>query len=218
MRSAKRPYFGQLAGCVIRTLNSWWTRECGFRDVLTLALPLVISTCLWTVLNFTDRMFLLWYSNAAMAASLPAGLTHFAVVCFPLGVVSYVNTFVAQYHGAGKEPRIGAVVWQGVWLGLLAIPLLLATIPLAPWFFRLAGHEPDVVSLEITYYRVLTLGGGAMLINAAFASFFTGRGATRVVLAVDAVAVALNALLDYAWIFGHWGLPAWGVAARRGPR
>lgn len=78
--------------------------------MLALALPLVISTASWTVMNFADRMFLLWSSTEAMAAAMPAGMLYFTMVCFPLGVAVYVNTFVAQYEGAGCPERIGAVV------------------------------------------------------------------------------------------------------------
>ena len=45
---------------------------------------------------FVDRMFLCWISEKAVAAVLPAGMTYYALVCLPLGVASYVNTFVAQ--------------------------------------------------------------------------------------------------------------------------
>ena len=83
-------------------LSDWWKRPSGGREVLTLALPLIVSTCFWTIMTFTDRMFLLWYSNAAMAAALPAGLLHFTVLCFPFGVITYVSTFVAQYHGSSS--------------------------------------------------------------------------------------------------------------------
>jgi len=102
--------------------------------------------------------------------------------------------------------------WQGIWISLGAAPLYLATIPLAPFFFRLAGHEPAVAELESVYYRVLTLGAGAALLNAAQAAFFTGIGATRVVMMVDGTAALTNIVLDYAWIFGRLGFPAWGIA------
>ena len=45
----------------------------------------------------------------------------------------------------------------------------------------------------------------------SFSAFFTGLGATRWVMVVDTLAMVLNGLLDYGWIFGHWGLPALGI-------
>jgi MATE family multidrug resistance protein len=192
-------------------MGYWWKRRCGGRELLRLAMPLIASTCFWTVMNFTDRMFLLWHSNTAMAAALPAGLLHFTILCLPFGVVAYLNTFVAQYHGAGRPQRIGLVVWQGVWLSVVTCPLVLATIPVAPWAFGLLGHEPEVALAETVYYQVLAYGTGGILISTAFAAFFIGIGRTGIVMVVEGVACAFNVALDYAWIFGCWGFPAWGI-------
>ena len=187
----------------------WWTRPCGGREVLALALPLMISTFSTTLMTFTDRMFLLWYSKEAVAAALPAGVCLFSLVCLPLGIASYVNTFVAQYQGAGRPRRIGPIVWQGLWVGILTTPLWLAAIPLAPLLFQ--GHDPKVAALETSYFRILSLGAGAMVLAAAQSAFFTGRGATRVVMVVDMGAALLNAGLDYLWIFGILGFPEGGI-------
>jgi MATE family multidrug resistance protein len=179
--------------------------------VLGLALPLVISTASWTVMHFVDRMFLLWHSTSAMVAAMPAGVLHFMLLCLPLGVAIYVTTFVAQYHGAGRPERIGLVVWQGLRIGLYSVPAFLALIPLAPWVFRVAGHAPEVARLEVLYFQTLCFGSGGAVVAAAMASFFTGRGETRVVMMVNVAAAALNVLLDYAWIFGRLGFPALGI-------
>ena len=193
-------------------VQKWWSRPCGGRDVLAIALPLVVSTASWTVMNFADRMFLLWHSTEEMAAAMPAGMVYFSSICFPLGIAVYVNTFVAQYKGAGHSQRIGLAVWQGVWIGMIAAPLYLLTIPLAPYIFQFTQHAPGVAHAETTYYQVLTCGAGAAIVAAAFTSFFTGRGSTRVVMVVDTTAAVLNVLLDYALIFGNWGAPELGIA------
>jgi multidrug resistance protein, MATE family len=191
--------------------TGWWSRPCGGREVLRIAVPLIISTASWTVMNFTDRMFLLWYSKDSMAAALPAGMVHFAIVCFPLGVASYVSTFVAQYHGAGHPHRIGPAVWQGIRFGLYCFPVFLLLIPLSPWIFRASGHEPGLASLETIYFQTALFGTGAEVMAAAMAAFFSGRGVTWVVMIVDSTASAMNIVLDYLWIFGYCGFPEMGI-------
>ena len=162
-------------------------------------------------MNFVDRMFLLWHSTDAMSAAMSAGMLHFTLVCFPLGVATYVNTFVAQYHGAGHPGRIGPAVWQGARLGLYCIPIFLAIIPLAPWIFRFAGHTGELARLETIYFQVVAFGAGAQIIAGALSSLFTGLGRTRVVMVIGCLASLLNIVLDYGWIFGRFGLPAWGI-------
>lgn len=192
--------------------TGWWQRESGGRDVLAIALPLILSTASWSVMHFFDRMFLFWHSQNEMAAALPAGMLHWTCFAFPLGVASYVTTFVAQYHGAGRPEQVGRAVGQGVLLGWLATPFFLLAIPAAPYLFALWGHAEELQRLEIIYFQISALGAGAMVISASQAAFFTGRGVTWVVMLVDISACILNLLLDYVWIFGLWGFPELGIA------
>ncbi len=191
--------------------DTWFTRPCGGREVLKVALPLVISTASWAVMHFIDRTFLIWHSMGAVAAAMPAGMLHFTMLCFPLGVVGYVNTFVAQYEGAGRPDRVGPAMWQAVRIGLIVTPLFLLTIPLAPAVFAFAGHDPQIACLEVVYYQVLAFGAGGSIISAAMCTFWTGRGETRVVMLVNVAAAVINIVLDYAWIFGHFGFPEMGI-------
>jgi MATE family multidrug resistance protein len=181
-------------------------------ETLAVALPLITSTVSWTIMIFTDRVFLAWYSPEAVAAALPAGNIAFTLVCFPYGVASYVNTFVAQYHGAGRPQRIGPAVWQALFIGFVTAPLLLATIPAAPMIVAAMGHDPEVARYEVEYYQAICWGESTLVTVSALSAFFTGRGHTRTVMIVDSSAAALNVLLDYLWIFGHAGFPAMGPA------
>jgi len=197
---------------VLKRVDNWWRRPGGFRETLAVALPLIASTVSWTIMIFTDRVFLAWHSHDAVAAALPAGNIAFTLICFPLGIASYVNTFVAQYHGAGRPRRIGPAVWQALFIGLVTAPLAMATIPLAPKIFAAMGHDPHVARYEVEYYQALCWGESTLVLVAALSAFFTGRGCMRTVMVVDSSAAALNILLDYLWIFGHAGFPALGPA------
>jgi MATE family multidrug resistance protein len=197
---------------VLQRGENWWRRPGGMQETLAVALPLIASTVSWTIMIFTDRVFLAWYSPEAVAAALPAGNLAFTLICFPLGIASYVNTFVAQYHGAGRPQRIGPAVWQALFIGLVTAPLLLATIPAAPKMVAAMGHDPEVARYEVEYYQAVCWGESMLVSVAALSAFFTGRGRTRTVMIVDSSAAALNVLLDYLWIFGHAGFPAMGPA------
>lgn len=192
--------------------DDWWQRPAGGREVFAVALPLVISSLSWTIMTFVDRMLLKWQSGDAMAASFAAGTLWFSTLCLPLGIAMYTSTFVSQYFGAHRPDRIGLATWQGVWIALLASPLLLLLIPLAPQIFELAGHSTRVTELEITYFQILCWGGPAMIVGQALSSFYSGRGKTNVVMLVDAGVAILNLGLDYVWIFGYLGFPAMGIA------
>jgi MATE family multidrug resistance protein len=197
---------------VYRRLRILWKRPDGMRQVLLFSLPLIISSGSWAVMHFVDRMFLSWHSIDAMTAALPAGMVSFLVVCFPLGLVSYTNTFVAQYFGAGRYERIGPVIWQGAIIAVVFSPLVMFTYPLAPLLFGSGNVSETIVGYEIEYYQILCFGAGGIIIGGAFEAFFTGRGMTRIVLLVNVSAVVVNIGLDALWIFGLAGFPEAGLA------
>ena len=192
--------------------GSWWLRPAGGREVLTVALPLVISSLSWTVMTFVDRMFLNSISGESMAASFTGSVVWFALICFALGICSYANTFVSQYFGDQQYDRIGPSMWQSVWAAVSFSPAILVCIPLAPMIFRFAGHEAEIAALETKYFQILCYGGPALLIAQGFSSLYGGRGETWVVMIVDAAVSVVNLVLDYLWIFGYAGFPAGGIA------
>jgi len=139
--------------------TSWWRRPAGGREVLVVALPLVVSTISWTVMTFADRMFLNWVSETAMSAAFSSSVIWFAVFCLPMGICGYVNTFVSQYHGNNQPERIGPSVWQGIWIALIITPLAIAIVPLAPWIFSFTEHSSAATQQEILYFQILCAGG-----------------------------------------------------------
>ncbi len=188
-----------------------WKSEGGYRDVLNLAVPLIISTGTTSVLYFVDRMFLTWYSAEAIAASMPASMVTQAFMSFFLGITGYTSVFVAQYFGAAKYDRVGPVIWQGIYISIIGGILLIGLIPFAKTIFTFFGHEPLVKEQEIIYFRVLCLGGVPALASAAIAGYFSGRGKPWPVMWVNCIGTGVNLVLDYAFIFGKWGFPEWGI-------
>ncbi|MCP4463420.1 MAG: hypothetical protein GY819_11540, partial [Planctomycetaceae bacterium] len=71
--------------------KSWWGRPCGGREVIALALPLMISTLSYSLMQFCDRVFLAWHSPTALAAVMPAGVAAWTIMSFPFGVALYTN-------------------------------------------------------------------------------------------------------------------------------
>jgi MATE family multidrug resistance protein len=72
-----------------------WERQNGYRQILVIAIPLILSTGSWSVKLFVDRVLLSWYSSDALAAALPAGMLNFALMSLFIGTAGYTSTFVA---------------------------------------------------------------------------------------------------------------------------
>ncbi|MCS6865122.1 MAG: MATE family efflux transporter [Gemmataceae bacterium] len=184
----------------------------GSRELLQLALPLILSQSFMTIQIAIDRVLLSRHNPDEVAAAFPAVMLFWLPFGLLQGVAAYVSTFVAQYTGAARPHRVGPAVWQGLYFAGGGGVLFLAMIPLAADFVALAGHAPELQQLEVIYWQYLAAAALPMLIVAAVNGFFSGRGQTWTVLAIDAVGTVVNAALALVLIFGYLGFPEMGIA------
>lgn len=192
-------------------LKNRWNAPSGYRELLKLAFPLILSTGSTSIQHFIDRMFLTWYSPEAIAATVPGGIVNFTLMCLIIGTAAYVNTFVAQYYGAKQYHNIAPAVWQGIYFAIVSGIFFLIFIPLAAPIFNLAGHVPEVRALEIQYFKILCLSATPVFLMAAISGFFGGRGETWTIMWVHFFATGVNIILDYFLIFGNLGFPQLGM-------
>src|SRR5262245_28426541 len=127
----------------------------GAGEVLRIAWPLILSNSFWTIQIGMDRVFLGWRSSDDVAAAMAAAMLFWTPVTLLQFTVGYVTTFVAQYRGASQPRRIGAVVWQALFLALAGGLLFLLLVPLADTIMSWAGHAPAVRQREVVYFRCL---------------------------------------------------------------
>ncbi|MCC8193906.1 MAG: MATE family efflux transporter [Deltaproteobacteria bacterium] len=194
------------------SIKARWSAPQGYREVLRVGLPLIAGMVSSTAMQFTDRLFLSHYSVTSIAAAMPSSMAAMVLQLPLVGLCGYVSVFIAHYVGAGRYKDVGAALWQGLWMALAGTALLAFACLLAEPLFTWTGHPPAVLAEEIVYFRILTLGSAFFLLGAVVSGFFIGRGHTRPVLIANLLGALLNIPLDYALIFGKWGVPALGIA------
>lgn len=181
------------------------------KEVLETAWPLMLSTGLFSITMFVDRLLLYKESEQSAAAAMAAGTFVWALTCLPAGICGYTSTFVAQYLGVGRADRAMQVVWQGLLIAFCMGPILMLVGALCESFFLWSGHEAGLAHREAQYFQWLVPGAWANITAAAMVGLFAGSGKSIVLLYCDAIVTALNGLLAYALIFGYWGFPQMGV-------
>lgn len=192
--------------------NRFWSQEGGCRELIRLALPLILSSSFMTLQLTIDRVLLCWSSNDAVAAAMPAAMIYWTVMALLQNTSSYATTFVAQYVGANRPKRVGPVVWQSIYFSIVAGLGFTLLSPLAGPIFSLGNHEPSIQYLEVVFFQYLCAAALPALLVASANSFFAGRGDSWTVLFNDCVGLGTTALLDYVLILGKWGFPEMGIA------
>ncbi len=185
----------------------------GSRELLKLAIPLILANSFTTIQFTVDRAFLSQYDPDAMGASMPAALVFWLFQSMIFGTASYTSTFVAQYTGANRPERVGPAVWQGIYFALVSGVAFFLLWFAAPYMFdrNLTNHSAKQSILELDYFRSLCGAALPMGIVAAISGFFSGRGDSWTVMIVNAVGTIVNIGLDYLLIFGNFDFPAMGI-------
>ena len=172
-----------------------------YRSIVRLVWPLALGMINNAVMQFVDRAYLAHHSLLALEASLPASALAGVFVGFFQSVVGFAGVLVAQYHGAGDERNCRRSFRAGLWVAAASGLLMLPCLPLGWWIFSLAGPSPELFACEREYYDVVTVGAVFLFAQMAAASFFTGRGRTRLVFWVNLVGNLVNIALDPLLIF-----------------
>lgn len=186
-------------------------KEASLSELWLLSYPLIVTMASQVVMQFVDRMFLAWYSHEALAACVPAGVLAMTFSAMFMGLASYTSVFISQYYAQKKYASVTISLWQGILLAVLSACVLASLTPLGNWVIRLFDHGPAVMPLEIKYFTLLNLFGGFSVINNALASFFSGRGKTKIPMWVSLCGNVVNIVLDYIMIFGKLGFPEMGI-------
>jgi len=183
-----------------------------FVALMRLAVPNMLTTVSATIMSFVDFAFVSQLGSEAQAAVGNAVVLTWSLLGLGTGITGVVTTFASQALGR-NEPREGAAyLWQAIWLsaGFGLFCLLLS--PLVRYVYANFGHAGKVVMLETQYTQVMFAAAFPILAASALSHYFNGIHRPIVTTISVVAANIFNAVADYALIFGHFGLPAMGVA------
>lgn len=182
------------------------------KDVLVVALPMLMSMSFDTIMTFIDRLFLSKLGPAEMNAALGAGAVQLALTMSFTGAISYTTAMVAQRLGGKKRWDCARVFMQAVYLSLVSVPLLYLTIPLGHVAFGMEHLPADQLQYQKTYFNILMFGGIINLVRNAAPCFFSGIGETKIVMKAAFVGMIVNVVCNFFLIYGFGPIPALGVA------
>ena len=202
---------------MIRNLDS---SIAGYRqeasELLRLAMPLVAVYASRMAMGFIDFFMVSALGTDAQAAISPATLLVWAFICLGMGASTSVQTFTSQADGRGEPERGAAYAWQTVYIGLAAALFTWPATELVPtvygWIGALTQHAPAVQALEIDYTRIALWSVTPAIISAGLEGFFNGVQRPRITLIAVLASLGTNLIGNYALIWGHFGLPAMGIA------
>ena len=173
-----------------------------------------------------DSIMVGHYSTADLAAVSFSNALFFTVMVFSMGAVMGVTPLVGPVHGrlekllaqgttdeeiAHKHRQITSYMANGlVFTGLMCVFSLAILAPCIP-ILDAFGQEPEVVACARPYYTLIVLSIVPFLLFCFSKQFLEGLGNTMVAMLITLGCNLLNILLNWVFIFGHWGFEPMGA-------
>lgn len=179
-----------------------------YRELFTVAIPLLFSYFAATLMIFADRAILAQYSLEAMNAASIVGTIAFVMEYFLMNIAMFSGVLVGKLNGAKKYSQAAKPTWQMVWMSLASsIPFILVALTCAKFLI-----PQNYYQLGEPYFRILLYFGCFTVLNAALGAFFVAIGNTKIIIIGAVVGNIVNVVTDFALIFGVEGyIPEMGI-------
>jgi len=182
------------------------------RLILKLAWPVMLTSLNWTLMHLID-VAVVGQAGTGELGALAAGrtLTYITIV-MGLAALSGVLVFTSRADGAGDRGATGEYLRQGLLYGLLlSLPCLIVLLVWAESLLRMIGVPAVLAEEGGAVVRAMALAYPFQFVQVAVSYFLEGVSRPRRVMVVNLATLPLNALLAWAWVGGHLGLPAKGA-------
>jgi multidrug resistance protein, MATE family len=180
--------------------------------MLRLAVPVILAELGWMSMGVVDTIMVGPLGPEAIAASGISNSLQIAFAIFGMGLLLGLDTLVSQAYGARRLEECSLWFWQGVALATLIAPVLIAV----SWLLLIAvphmGFHPIVAPLVETYYGILLWSGIPLMFYAVFRRYLQATHAATPVMVALVTANIINAVGNWMFIYGNWGVPAMGLA------
>ena len=188
-----------------------WRAE--YRATLALAWPLILANVTQQAIQATDVLLMGRLGPVPLAAATLALNLTFTFNLLLLGLITasapMMATALGQRANAVRDVR--RTFRAGLWLLIFAMPLYWLALWHVGDAMRAFGQSEELASQGQTFLRAYMWCTAPWLLFQLLRNFVSALERPRVVLWLSLGGIALNALLSWALIFGHFGLPALGL-------
>jgi putative MATE family efflux protein len=178
-----------------------------YSSILRVALPMMLSGFIQSIISITDAAFLGHYSTLAYDASGSAGLWYITLYMVFIGLSDGAQIVMAQRIGENKPDGESNFV-----LLLLAAVLVTVFVQLfMPEFLHYMVANKELANAELSFLEIRSYSFWAATIGLTVQATYLATGKTTLVLFSALIVAASNIILDYFMVFGIGPFPEMGL-------
>ena len=194
-------------------LQSAFPRRKDFRLTVRLAVPLILAEIGWMSMGIVDTVMVGRLPDSAIAigaTGLGQSLYH-SLAIFGGGLLLGLDTLVAQAYGREDLHDARHSLVNGMFLALVMTPLFMFAISFWPGIMQRFGISPELVEPMRPFLRALNWGTLPLLAYFALRRYLQAVNVATPIMFAVVSANVVNALGNWALIYGHLGFRAMGI-------
>jgi MATE family multidrug resistance protein len=200
-----------LAKTPVRGGHRAWRDE--LRGTLALAWPLILANLTQQIIQATDILLMGRLGATQLAAATLALNLTWTFSIFLLGLITasspMMATALGQRSNAVRDVR--RTFRAGLWLIALVMPPYWLLLWHAGDLMLAFGQSPELAGQGQTFLRAYMWLVAPWLLFQLLRNFVAALERPRIVLWLSLGGIALNAVVSWSLMFGHFGLPALGL-------
>ena len=199
------------AGFMSRSPLSPFRAELG--ATLRLAGPLALANMLQMAIGAVDVIFVARLGQEALAAS-SLSVALFMLVSWALsGLTGAVAPLIAAELGRGRHAvrEIRRSMRMALWLAVASGLLGLAVVALGRPLMLATGQDPAIADRADGFLAIVKWAVVPLIVSNVLRTFVSAMGRPVFATVITALAIGVNVLGNWVFIYGRLGLPALGL-------
>lgn len=183
------------------------------RATLAIAGPLALANLLQMAIGATDVIFVARLGQESLAAS-SLSVSIFMLISWALsGLTGAVAPLISAERGAGRHAvrEIRRSMRMALWLAVISGGLAMTVGGFGETIMLATGQQPGVAAKADTFLDIIAWAIIPMIVANVLRTFVSAMGRPIFATAITALAIGVNALANWVFIYGHFGMPEMGL-------
>lgn len=183
-----------------------------YRQILSISTPIMLGSAVQNLIALTDSVFLFHLSETDFATIGFVGVFYLVIAAIGYGFSKGGQIMIARRMGENNFSEIGRTFYAMLYFELILAALLFFFMQYGcDWFFYLFIESEAIHDRSLIYLDYRSWGVFFSYVGVAILALYTGVARTKFILVDVLILAIVNGVLNYALIFGNFGLPEMGI-------
>ncbi|NOR86113.1 MAG: MATE family efflux transporter, partial [Bacteroidales bacterium] len=182
-----------------------------YKRNLKVAIPVMLSQAGQVLVQQVDNMMVGAVGTVELAAAAFANSIFVLGLVFGMGVTFGLTPLVGHAWAQKNNKEAGELLHNSLNTNMILTVILTILMWLVSYFFDYMGQTAAVAEMSVSYYRILVISFIPFMLFFTLKQFAEGLAETKHAMYITLFANVINVVLNYALIFGKFGMPVMGL-------